>query len=139
VKLYRDGDYIGQRAWHNSVDENLQMSFGTDDQIQIKVTDLSDKKNPVKGTQSETTQKQQYSVQNLHNYPIQVTIFESEPQSQNGKLTTHSTYSIPPTATQWNGQPNINLWQVDLNPKQSYKLDVQHQFKYPSKGRTSGF
>lgn len=139
VKLYRDGDYIGQRAWNNSVDENLQMSFGTDDQIQIKVTDLSDKKNPVKGTQSETTQKQQYSVQNLHNYPIQVTIFESEPQSQNGKLTTHSTYSIPPTATQWNGQPNINLWQVDLNPKQSYKLDVQHQFKYPSKGRTSGF
>lgn len=139
VKLYRDGDYIGQRAWNNSADESLQMSFGIDDQIQIKVTDLSDKKNPVKGTQSETTQKQQYSVQNLHNYPIQVTIFESEPQSQNGKLTTQSSYSIPPTATQWNGQPNINLWQVDLNPKQSYKLDIQHQFKYPSKGRTSGF
>ena len=139
VKLYRDGDYIGQRAWNNSADESLQMSFGTDDQIQIKVTDLSDKKNPVKGTQSETTQKQQYSVQNLHNYPIQITIFESEPQSQNGKLTTQSSYSIPPSATQWNGQPNINLWQVDLNPKQSYKLDIQHQFKYPSKGRTSGF
>jgi uncharacterized protein (TIGR02231 family) len=139
VKLYRDGDYIGQRAWNNSADETLQMSFGVDDQIQIKVTDLSDKKVPVKGIQSETTQKQQYSVQNLHSYPMQVTIFESEPQSQNGKLTTQSIYSIPPTAKQWNGQPNINLWQVDLNPKQTYKLDVQHQFKYPSKGRTSGF
>jgi hypothetical protein len=62
------------------------MSFGTDDQIQVKVTDLTDKKNPVKGTQSETIRKQQYSVQNLHSYPIQVTIFEAEPQSQNGKL-----------------------------------------------------
>lgn len=139
VKLYRDGDYIGQRAWSNSADEALQMSFGTDDQIQVKVTDLTDKKNPVKGTQSETIRKQQYSVQNLHSYPIQVTIFEAEPQSQNGKLSTQSSYSFPPTATQWNGQPNINQWQIDLNPKQIYKLDIQHQFKYPSKGRTSGF
>lgn len=139
IKLYRDGDYIGQSIWNNSADEVVQMSFGTDDQIQVKVTDLTDVKNPLNGSQSETIRKQQYSVQNLHKYPIQVTIFEAEPQSQNGKLSTLSSYNIPPTATQWNGQPNINLWKVDLKPKQIYKLDIQHQFKYPSKGRTSGF
>ena len=138
VKLYRDGDYIGQRTWNNSADEALQMSFGTDEQIQVKVTDLTDRKTPVR-SQSETIQKQQYSVQNLHSYPIQVTIFESEPQSRNGKLTTQSVYSTPPTATSWNGQPNINQWQMNLDPKQTFKLDVQHQFKYPSKGYTSGF
>lgn len=138
VKLYRDGDYIGQRTWNNSTDEALQMSFGTDEQIQVNVTDLTDKKNPIR-SRSETIQKQQYSVQNLHSYPIQVTVFESEPQSRHGKLTTQSVYSTPPTATSWNGQPNINQWQMNLDPKQTFKLDVQHQFKYPSKGYTSGF
>ena len=138
VKLYRDGDYIGQRAWNNSADEALQMSFGTDDQIQVKVTDLTDKKSPARA-QSETIQKQQYSIQNLHNYPIAVTIFESEPQSRNDKLTAHSTYSTPPNETKWNDQPNINQWNIHLDPKQTYKLEVQHQFKYPSKGNTSGF
>ncbi len=138
VKLYRDGDYIGQRAWNNSADDALQMSFGSDDQIQVKVIDLTDKKSPVR-SQSETIQKQQYSVQNLHNYPISVTIFESEPQSRNDKLTTQSVYSTAPTATKWNDQPNINQWQINLEPKQTFKLDVQHQFKYPSKGNTSGF
>ena len=138
VKLYRDGDYIGQRTWNNNADEALQMSFGIDEQIQVNVTDLTDKKNPVR-SRSETIQKQQYSVQNLHSYPIQVTVFESEPQSQNGKLTTQSTYSLVPSATTWNGQPNINQWQMNLEPKQTFKLDVQHQFKYPSKGYTSGF
>lgn len=138
VKLYRDGDYIGQRAWNNSADEALQMSFGVDEQIQVKVIDLTDKKSPVR-SQSETIQKQQYSIQNLHNYPMAVTIFESEPQSRNDKLTTQSVYSTPPTATKWNDQPNINQWHINLEPKQTFKLDVQHQFKYPSKGNTSGF
>ena len=139
VKLYRDGDYVGERAWQNSTEDSLQMNFGIDEQIQVKVTDLTDKKNSVRGSQSETVQKNQYAIQNLHNYPIQVTIFESEPQSRNGKLTAQSVYSLPPTAKEWNDEPNINTWQVDLVPKQTYKLDVQHQFKYPSKGNTSGF
>lgn len=138
VKLYRDGDYIGQRTWNNSTDEALQMSFGTDEQIQVKVIDLTDKKNPIR-SRSETTQKQQYTVQNLHNYPIQVTVFDSAPQSQNGKLTTQSSYSTQPNAKEWNGQPDINQWEMTLEPKQTFKLDVQHQFKYPSKGSTSGF
>lgn len=138
LKLYRDDDYIGQRDWNNSSNENLHMNFGIDDQIKVKVTDLVNKKNPTR-TQSEALQKQQYTIQNLHNYPITVTIFESEPQSQNNQLITHSAYSIPPTSTIWNDQPNINQWKVNLDPKQTYTLDVQHQFTYPNKGKTSGF
>lgn len=139
VKLYRDGDYIGQRNWDNSSDESVSMSFGTDEQIQVKVIDLTDQKNAVRGTQSETIQKQQYSIQNLHSYPIQVQLFDAVPQSRNSKLTTQSTYSQTPTATTWHDQPNINQWNLELNPKQIFKLDVQHQFKYPNKGRISGF
>ena len=34
IKLYRDGDYIGQRTLQNTTAENLQMSFGQDELIQ---------------------------------------------------------------------------------------------------------
>lgn len=138
VKLYRDGDYVGQRNWNNSTDQALQMSFGVDEQVQVKVTDISDKKIPTRNS-SETIQKQLYSIQNLHNYPITATIFESEPQSRNAQLTTKSTYSIAPTAKSWNDQPNINLWEINLEPKGNFKLEVQHQFKYPNSGNTTGF
>lgn len=56
VKLYRDGDYIGQRNWSNTSADTVQMSFGQDEQIQVNITDLNDIQNPAR-SQSETQQK----------------------------------------------------------------------------------
>lgn len=139
VKLYRDGDYIGQRAWNNSQDEKMNINFGVDEQVQVKVIDLIDKKNVISRAQAATDQKQQYVIQNLHNMPVQVRLFDAVPQSQNSKLTTQSSYSINPAANTWQGQPNINQWNIALAPQQQFELQIEHQFKYPSKGSTSGF
>lgn len=140
VKLYRDGDYIGQRQWINSAEHTAQMNFGRDDQIQVKVTDLVDRKNSIKSSnQSETKQKQQYSVENRHNYPIQIKLFDAEPQSQNSKLTAKTTYSVTPTQREWQGQPYINQWDAQLAPKQKIELNLEREFRYPNSGNTSGF
>ena len=139
VKLYRDGDFIGERQWSNTSNDGMQISFGTDEQIQIRVIDLSDQKRPLADAKSQTIQKQQYSIENLHPYPVQLTVFEAEPQSRNGKLVTHSTYQPQPNSTTWQGQPNINQWNIELRPKQKFTIDLQHQFTYPSKGNVSGF
>ncbi len=139
IKLYRDGDYVGQRQWSNSGETSTQLNFGVDDQIQVNVIDLNEKDNAIRSSRTETIQKQRYSVQNLHHYPIDLMLFDAEPQSQNSKLTAKTTYSLPPTATTWNNQPNINQWNMLLQPKQKFELNIQHQFNYPSKGNTSGF
>lgn len=139
VKLYRDGDFVGERQWQSGIANDLQMSFGTDDQIKIRVIDLSNKKSTATSSTIATVQKQQYLIENLHPYPIQLTVFEAEPQSRNGKLVTHSTYQPQPNHTIWQGQPNINQWNIELNPKQKFSIDLQHQFTYPNKGSTSGF
>ena len=63
------------------------MNFGQDEQIQVNITDLNDIQNPAR-SQSETQQKKRYSIENLHNYPVDLTVvFEAEPQSRNSKLT----------------------------------------------------
>lgn len=139
VKLYRDGDYIGQSQWSNSAENSVQMNFGYDEQIQVKVTDLIDKKNPVRTTQSETRQKQLYTVQNRHNYPIEIKLFDAEPQSQNSKLTAKTSYSLAPSKNEWNGQPHINQWEFQLAPKQKFELNLEREFRYPNQGNTSGF
>ncbi len=139
IKLYRDGDYVGQRTLQNSHADNLQMSFGQDEQIQIQVTDLTDKRNAINNGQSQTIQKQRYSIQNLHNYPVQLTLFDSQPQSQNSKLVVETKYSQTPHQQTWEDQPNINSWNINLSPKQKFELIVERSFKYPNKGTTSGF
>ena len=95
VKLYRDGDYIGQRNWSNTSADTVQMNFGQDEQIQVNIIDLNDIQNPAR-SQSETQQKNSYSIENLHNYPVDLTVFEAEPQSRNSKLTAQTRYSIEP-------------------------------------------
>ena len=40
--------------------------------------------------------KNSYSIENLHNYPVDLTVFEAEPQSRNSKLTAQTRYSIEP-------------------------------------------
>lgn len=139
IKLYRDGDFVGERQWQDSHTDGLQISFGTDDQIKIQVIDLSNKKSTVNSRTSETMQKQQYIIENLHPYPVNLTVFDAVPKSQNSQLSTHSTYQPQPNSTTWQGQPNINQWNIELNPKQKFSIDLKHQFTYPNKGNVSGF
>lgn len=49
VKLYHDGDFVGERQWSNYGNENVQMSFGYDDQIKIRTIDLSNQKRAITG------------------------------------------------------------------------------------------
>ena len=139
IKLYRDGDYIGQRTLQNTTAENVQMSFGQDELIQIQVIDLTDKRSATSSSKTETVQKQQYIIQNMHPYPVQLTLFDSQPESRNEKLVVQTQYSRQPNATTWQDQPNINSWNISLGAKQKFELTVDRHFKYPTKGSTSGF
>lgn len=139
VKLYRDGDFIGERPWHNNQNGMLNMSFGHDDQIQIKVADPLHKKTALSQTDTKMIQTQRYTIRNLHPYPVEMTLFDSSPVSQNSELITQSQYSIPFDQQHWNDQPNIHQWKINLKPKQIFELNAEHHFKYPNIGRTTGF
>lgn len=138
LKLYRDNNYIGERKWDNNTDQTLQMNFGTDDQVIVKSKEFS-KKNRLSTVQSETIQKKHYSIENLHQFPVELTVFQPLPQSSNSKLVVNSKFKPQPTAHGWQNQPNVQLWQLELAPKQKFELNVEHEFRYPNQGNTSGF
>ena len=139
IKLYRDGDFVGQQNLNLLANQQPQINFGVDQQVKIQKIDLMDKKISLSTAQQETQQKYKYIIENQHNYPIKLVLMDAAPQSRNSLLSTVSKYSMKPTQTEWQNQPNINQWMIPLDAKQKFELQVEHQFKYPAKGNTSGF
>lgn len=141
IKLYRDGDFIGQRQWQNPNSEQMHFNFGEDQQVQVRIID-SKRQQDQSGAltkQITETQTKQYLITNLHRQPIEILLFESIPQSQNNALKVTTQFSTPPQTTEWQGQSGIYQWQQQLNPQQQFKLDIGYQFKYPKEGYTTGF
>lgn len=141
IKLYRDGDFIGQRQWQNPTHEQMHFNFGEDQQVQVKIID-SKRQQDQSGTLNKhviENQSKQYQITNLHRQAIDVLLFESIPQSQNTALKVSTQFSTPPQTTEWQGQSGIYQWQQQLNPQQQFKLDIGYQFKYPKEGYTTGF
>ncbi|WP_353173756.1 DUF4139 domain-containing protein [Acinetobacter rudis] len=139
IKLYRDGDFVGQQNLNLLANQQPQINFGVDQQVKVEKIDLMDKKISLANAQQQTQQKYKYIIENQHNYPIKLVLMDAAPQSRNSLLSTVSKYSMTPTQTQWQNQPNINQWMIPLEAKQKFELQVEHQFKYPAKGNTSGF
>lgn len=141
VKLYRDGDYIGQRSWQNPTSDQMHFNFGEDEQVQVKIVNNQRKQDQSGAFSKQITQLQtkQYQLTNLHRQSIDIILFESVPQSQNNALKVTHQFSQTPSATVWQGQNNIYQWQSTLAPQQQFNLDVQYQFKYPDEGYTTGF
>lgn len=141
IKLYRDGDYIGQREWQNPTDDRLNFNFGEDEKIQVKILNNTRKQDPsgAFNKSTSTTLNKQYQITNLHPQPMQILLFESLPQSQNTALKVTNQFSQPPTATEWQGQKEIYQWSNTLAPQQRFTLDVNYQLKYPNEGYATGF
>lgn len=138
VKLYRDGDYIGEHIWNNLNTNNLSLNFGVDDQVKVDVIE-EEIKNVNKNNTESRVKNKKYMIQNLHSFPIALNVFDSIPQSQNSQLKVSTSYSIQPTSKEWNQRKNISQWEINLSPKQIFELNVEHQFSYPKDGRTTGF
>ena len=141
IKLYRDGDYIGERQWQNATTEDMHFNFGEDQKITVKTIKHKQEQSQ-SGALSKSitnTQRKQYQITNLHRQAMDIVLFESIPVSQNTALTVSSQFSQTPQATSWQGQEGIYQWQQKLAPQQTFNLDINYQFKYPKDGYTTGF
>lgn len=141
IKLYRDGDYIGERTWQTPNNEINYLGFGEDERIVVKVLDQQ-RVQAQSGTfnkQAMTTLSKRYQVINNHRQTMPIWLFESVPQSQNTALKVTNQFSHTPTSTAWQGQKGIYQWSNILAPQQHFELELNYQLKYPNEGYASGF
>lgn len=141
IKLYRDGDYIGERTWQTPNYELNYLSFGEDEHIIVNVLNEQrlQEQSGAFHKQAMTTLSKKYQIINNHREAMPVWLFESVPQSQNTALKVTSQFSQSPTNTQWQGQEGVYQWSSILAPQQRFELDLNYQFKYPNEGYASGF
>jgi uncharacterized protein (TIGR02231 family) len=140
VKLYRDGDYIGQSNWQTSADQKLNFSFGEDPLVNVTVKDLANTndKTSTFGSNRQKTFEQVYQVKNLHKTPINMILLESVPQSQSNQVKIESQFSEAPTEKSWQNQDNIYQWRKTIDPKAQFDLKLSYQFTYPKTGYVNG-
>lgn len=140
VKLYRDGDYIGQSSWQTSADQKLNFSFGEDPLVAVSVKDLANTndKRSTFGSNRQKTFEQIYQVKNLHKTPINMILLESVPQSQSNQVKIESRFSEQPTEKSWQNQEGIYQWRKNLAPQAQFDLKLSYEFSYPKTGDVNG-
>lgn len=140
VKLYRDGDYIGQSNWQVSNNQKLNFSFGEDPLVNVTVKDIANTNDKAStfGSTRQKTFEQIYQVKNLHKTPINMILLESVPQSQSNEVKIESKFSESPTEKSWQGLGNIYQWHKTLEPKGQFELKLSYQFSYPKTGDVNG-
>lgn len=140
VKLYRDGDYIGQSNLQTSASQKLNFSFGEDSLVAVTVKNLANT-NDKTSSFGNTRQKifeQIYQVKNLHKTPVSMVLLESVPQSQSNQIKIESQFSEQPTEKSWQNQDGIYQWRKSLLPQAQFDLKLSYEFSYPKTGYVNG-
>lgn len=140
VKLYRDDDYIGQSSWQGAANRKLNFSFGQDDNVKVTVRPIANTTDKASGfgQKQRKVLEQQYTVQNLHQQPINLVLLDSVPQSQSNQVVITSQFNPQPTQKSWQDQPNIYQWQQVIPAQGEFNLRIKHEFTYPGVGEVSG-
>lgn len=90
VSLFRDGAYVGtDSVAFTNPGEEIDLGFGADDQVKVTRTEIS-RTTGTQGFLSSTgTDERRYAIEviNNHSIPVEITIFDRIPYSENEQIT----------------------------------------------------
>lgn len=140
VKLYRDGDYIGQSQLQATANQKLNFSFGEDPLVAVTVKNLANTndKSSTFGSNRQKTFEQIYQVKNLHKTAVNMVLLESVPQSQSNQIKIESQFSEQPSEKSWQNQEGIYQWRKNLPSQAQFDLKLSYEFSYPKTGYVNG-
>ena len=107
VYLFRDGTFAGTANLPLlQPGEDHDLGFGVDDQVKVKYAVLEEKRGETGLISTSHTDSRNFRVtlKNLHERPIQVTVLDRMPVSQNQDIKVEYTGKTPPAKTQFRGQ-----------------------------------
>lgn len=141
VQLYRDGAYIGATRWSAEQGEKLELPFGRDDLVRVKVN-VGRQLNARGGLIGQRRERQiasEYVVTNQHRQAVDLLLLEPAPVSSNDLLKVESRLSPPPTTSDWEKKPGVMAWQISLAPGASQSFGVEYTLSWPKDSQPQGF
>jgi uncharacterized protein (TIGR02231 family) len=141
VQLYRDGAYIGATRWSAEQSENLELPFGRDDFVRVKVNaapQLSARGGLI-GQRRERRIASEYVITNRHHQAVDLLLLEPAPVSASDLLKVESRFSPAPTTRDWEKKPGVMAWQMKLAPGANQSVSVDYTLDWPKDSQPQGF
>jgi uncharacterized protein (TIGR02231 family) len=135
VYLFRDGTFVGTGELPLlRAGETHDLGFGIDDQIKVKHAVLEDKRGETGliSTSHVDSRNFQVNIKNMHERPIDITIMDRIPVSQNDDIRVALTGRSSPTTQDVDGKRGVIAFQARLEPDEEKILEYGYRVSWPA-------
>ena len=134
LNLFRDGDLVG----HLNLPEvpsgsPFDLFCGTDDAIKITRKELVNRTSQTGfiNQRAQVNRKYQITIENFRSKPIEISVLDQLPVSQNGDINVKAVnFSIQPTAQ--DKDTGKLTWDLTVQPKEKKIVEFEYQVDWPS-------
>jgi uncharacterized protein (TIGR02231 family) len=136
VSLFRDGAYVGSDsvAFTNPGDE-VDFGFGADDQVKVTLTEIS-RQTGTQGFLSSTgtdERRYQIEVENLHAIPVEITIYDRVPYSENEQITVRRLpTATAPSEEDFEDRRGVLAWTYTYAADETRTINNDYLVSWPS-------
>jgi uncharacterized protein (TIGR02231 family) len=135
VYLFRDGTFVGTGDLPLlPPGEDHDLGFGVDDQVKVKHVVLEEKRGEsgLISTSHVDSRNFRVNVKNLHERPIQVTILDRIPVSQNDEIKVEYTGRATPTTQNVDNKRGVIAFEAKLDPDEEKILEYGYRITWPA-------
>lgn len=134
VSLFRDGTFVGNGGLPVlSAGEEHELGFGVDDSVRVRHAIVEDKRGQAGLISSSKTDTRSYrvTIKNLHQRPIDLTVYDQIPSSQNQDIKVERTGQSP-TRENIDDKRGVLTWESKLAAEEEKVLEYGYRVTWPA-------
>jgi uncharacterized protein (TIGR02231 family) len=135
VSLFRDAVFVGNgRLPLLAPGEEHELGFGVDDSVRVKHAVAEEKRGEtgIISTSKTDTRSYRITVKNLHERPIQVSVLDQIPVSQNTDISVELTGKTAPSRRDVDSKRGVLAWDTKLDPGGEYAVEFGYRATWPA-------
>lgn len=138
ISLFRDGTFVGTgRLPQLSPGEEFELGFGADDSVRVRHAVVDEKRAETGIISTSKTDQRNFriSVKNLHERPIQLSIMDQIPVSQNQDIKVDFTAKTQPSRRDVDDKRGTLAWDSKVEPDEERIIEFGYRVSWPSAKR----
>ena len=134
--IERDGVFVGAtRLALVAPGDSFDFGFGVDDRVKVTRLPVKRRENEPGWFGSTKTDARAFktTVKNLHDFPVDVTVVDQAPFSENSAITVETLpQTTPPTEKQVEDKRGVMAWSFPLPPGETKEIHLAYRLKWPA-------
>jgi len=138
VALFRDATFVGNgRLPLLAPGEEHELGFGVDDMVRVRHAIIEDKRGETGLISTSKTDVRNYriTVKNLHQRPIQLSVLDQIPVSQNDAIKIELQGRTAPTRRDVEDKRGVLAWDMSLTPDEEKAVEFGYRVSWPGAKR----